>query len=40
VLGLFFFIAYIFSPKYGLLRKLTKGHLHEQSLARWRGSTS
>ena len=40
VLGLCFFIAYIFSPKYGLLRKLTKGHLHEQSLARWRGSTN
>ncbi|HXO96478.1 MAG TPA: metal ABC transporter permease [Chthoniobacterales bacterium] len=40
VLGLFFFIAYIFSPKYGILRKLTKGHLHEQSLARWRGSAS
>ena len=40
VLGFFFFIAYVFSPKYGLLRKLTKGHLHDQSLARWRGSAS
>jgi manganese/iron transport system permease protein/iron/zinc/copper transport system permease protein len=39
VLGLCFFIAYIFSPKYGLLRKLIKGHLHDQSLARWRGTT-
>jgi manganese transport system permease protein len=35
VLGLFFFAAYVFSPKYGLLRKLRKGHLHEQSLLRW-----
>jgi manganese transport system permease protein len=35
VLGVFFFIAYLFSPKYGLLRKLSRGHLHEQSLARW-----
>jgi ABC-type Mn2+/Zn2+ transport system permease subunit len=39
VLGLFFFIAYLFSPKYGLLRKLRKGHFHEQSLARWKEST-
>ncbi len=35
VLGLFFFAAYVFSPKYGLLRKLRKRHFHEQSLARW-----
>jgi manganese transport system permease protein len=36
VLSLFFFVAYVFSPKYGLLRKLGKRHLHEQSLARWK----
>jgi ABC-type Mn2+/Zn2+ transport system permease subunit len=36
VLSFFFFVAYVFSPKYGLLRKLGKRHLHEQSLARWK----
>jgi ABC-type Mn2+/Zn2+ transport system permease subunit len=37
VLGLFFLLAYLFSPKYGLVVKLFKGgHLHEASMARWR----
>ncbi len=36
VLGLIFSAAYIFSPRYGLLRKLRKPrHFHEESLARW-----
>jgi ABC-type Mn2+/Zn2+ transport system permease subunit len=36
VLGLFFFLAYLFSPRYGLLpRMLRKRHFHEESLARW-----
>jgi len=36
VLGFFFCLAYLFSPRYGLLPKLTKRrHFHDQSLARW-----
>jgi ABC-type Mn2+/Zn2+ transport system permease subunit len=35
VLGAFFLIGYFLSPRYGLLRRLRKGHLHAQSLARW-----
>jgi len=37
VLGVIFFAAYLFSPKYGMLSKfLRRHHLHEESLARWR----
>jgi manganese/iron transport system permease protein len=35
VLGAFFLLGYFLSPRYGLLRRLRKGHLHAQSLARW-----
>ena len=36
VLGLVFFAAYLFSPRYGLFRKLRRArHFHEDSLARW-----
>jgi ABC-type Mn2+/Zn2+ transport system permease subunit len=36
VLGVIFFAAYLFSPKYGVLSKfLRRRHLHEESLARW-----
>jgi len=36
VLGVIFFAAYLFSPKYGVLRKvLHRRHLHKESLARW-----
>lgn len=36
VLGAFFFCAYVFSPRYGLLRRLRPArHFHEESLARW-----
>ena len=37
VLGLAFCLAYLFSPRYGLLPRLLrrKSHFHEQSLARW-----
>ena len=39
VLGLVFLLAYLFSPKYGLIAKLAHPkHLHEASLARWRGT--
>lgn len=35
-LGLLFCLAYVFSPKYGLIRHFIKrGHLHQESLARW-----
>jgi manganese transport system permease protein len=35
-LGLLFCLAYVFSPKYGLIRHFIKrGHLHKESLARW-----
>jgi len=38
VLGLIFFAAYIFSPKYGVIEKLLhRRHRHEESLARWKG---
>ena len=37
-LGLLFCLAYIFSPKYGVIRHFIKrGHLHQESLARWQG---
>lgn len=36
VLGIIFCIAYLFSPRYGVLRHLRKRrHFHEESLARW-----
>ena len=36
LLGLIFFAAFIFSPRYGVLRRLiNRGHLHKESLARW-----
>jgi ABC-type Mn2+/Zn2+ transport system permease subunit len=38
VLGLIFFAAYLFSPRYGLFRRLRRArHFHEESLARWPG---
>jgi manganese transport system permease protein len=37
VLGLIFLLAYLFSPRYGIIVKLLKPHhLHEASMARWR----
>jgi ABC-type Mn2+/Zn2+ transport system permease subunit len=39
VLGAIFFLAFLFSPKYGVLRPMfQRRHLHEESLARWKGS--
>jgi ABC-type Mn2+/Zn2+ transport system permease subunit len=39
VLGLIFLLAYLFSPKYGLIAKIVHPkHLHEASLARWRNT--
>lgn len=36
VLGVIFFLAYLFSPRYGLLRRWMRArHFHEESLARW-----
>jgi ABC-type Mn2+/Zn2+ transport system permease subunit len=36
VLGVIFFIAYLFSPRYGIIGRLVhRRHLHEESLARW-----
>jgi len=37
VLGVLFLASYLLSPRYGLLRRFRKGHLHAQSLARWEG---
>lgn len=38
VLGAIFFAAFLFSPRYGLLRRLRRArHFHEESLARWPG---
>jgi ABC-type Mn2+/Zn2+ transport system permease subunit len=38
VLGIIFFFAYLFSPRYGVVRHLRKRrHFHEESLARWPG---
>ena len=35
-LGVIFFAAYLFSPRYGILRKILRGrHFHQESLARW-----
>jgi len=40
VLGVLFFLAYLFSPRYGLIRRLRPArHFHEESLARWPGET-
>ncbi len=36
VLGAIFFAAYLFSPRYGLLRRILRPrHFHDESLARW-----
>jgi ABC-type Mn2+/Zn2+ transport system permease subunit len=36
VLGAIFFAAYVFSPRYGLVRRFGKArHFHDESLARW-----
>ncbi len=40
VLGVIFFAAYLFSPRYGILRRILRRflkprHFHEESLARW-----
>ena len=36
VLGVIFFVAYLFSPRYGIIGRLVRRrHLHEESLARW-----
>jgi hypothetical protein len=36
VLVVVFFLAYLFSPRYGLFRKLIHArHFHDESLARW-----
>lgn len=36
LLGLMFFGAYIFSPRYGIMRRFFhRSHLHKESLARW-----
>lgn len=41
VLGSFFCLAYLFSPRYGLLLKLWKTrHFHDESLARWNDKQS
>ena len=38
VLAVFLGIAYLFSPKHGVLSRFFKGrHLHEESLRRWSG---
>lgn len=38
VLGAMFFAAYLFSPRYGVLRHLIRRkHFHDESLARWPG---
>jgi ABC-type Mn2+/Zn2+ transport system permease subunit len=38
VLGLIFFAAYLFSPRYGLVTRWRRPrHFHEESLARWAG---
>jgi ABC-type Mn2+/Zn2+ transport system permease subunit len=40
VLGLFFCLAYLLSPRYGLLPRLWKTrHFHDESLARWKGGS-
>jgi len=41
VLGAIFFTAFLFSPRYGVLRHFRRArHFHEESLARWPGSGS
>jgi ABC-type Mn2+/Zn2+ transport system permease subunit len=38
VLGVIFFLAWLFSPRYGVFRHLRRArHLHDESLARWTG---
>jgi ABC-type Mn2+/Zn2+ transport system permease subunit len=40
VLGVIFVAAWIFSPRYGLVRRFAhRRHFHEESLARWPGET-
>ena len=40
-LGVIFFAAYLFSPRYGILRKVFRGrHFHQESLARWSNDKS
>jgi ABC-type Mn2+/Zn2+ transport system permease subunit len=40
VLGMFFCLAYLFSPRYGLLPRIWKTrHFHDESLARWGGQS-
>ena len=37
VLGVFFVLAYLFGPKYGMIsRWIRQRHLHEESLRRWK----
>ncbi|MDQ3624941.1 MAG: metal ABC transporter permease, partial [Verrucomicrobiota bacterium] len=36
VLGVLFFLAYLFGPRYGVIPRLgRRRHFHEESLARW-----
>jgi hypothetical protein len=36
ILGLFFLLAYLFSPRYGIIsRHFKRRHLHDESLERW-----
>jgi manganese/iron transport system permease protein/iron/zinc/copper transport system permease protein len=38
VLGAIFFLAWLFSPRYGVIRHLRRArHFHDESLARWPG---
>jgi ABC-type Mn2+/Zn2+ transport system permease subunit len=37
ILGAAFLLAYLFSPRYGVLQRfLRRRHLHEESLERWK----
>jgi hypothetical protein len=41
VLGVIFVVAWVFSPRYGLIRRVShRRHFHEESLARWPGEGS
>jgi ABC-type Mn2+/Zn2+ transport system permease subunit len=41
ILGAFFLLAYLFSPRYGIIsRQFKRRHLHEESLERWEKKTS
>jgi ABC-type Mn2+/Zn2+ transport system permease subunit len=35
ILGAAFFLAYLFGPKYGIIARRARRHLHEESLRRW-----